>query len=121
MELFVIKQELREAEAARQAAAEANHSPRHSRTPSTTIVEPFEEIADISWEWADDPTLSEDQRQTLSTVLHEPATFDLMLKYFRAENERLSMQRPLANSLIVAAQKDPSKTILKSGIIPEED
>jgi hypothetical protein len=46
-----------------------------------------------------------------------------MLKYFRATNERLSMQRPLANTLIVAAQKDPSKTrdILKSGIIPEED
>ena len=123
MELYVIKQQLQEAEAARQAAVEADHSPRHSRTPSTTIVESFEEIADISWEWADDPSLSEEQRQTLSTVLHEPATFDLMLKYFRAENERLSVQRPLANSLIVAAQKDPSKTrdILKSGIIPEED
>ena len=122
MELYIIKQQLREADAARQAA-EANHSPRHSRTPSTTIVESFEEIADISWEWADDPNLSEEQRQTLSTVLHEPETFDLMLKYFRAENERLSVQRSLANSLIVAAQRDPSKTrdILKSGIIPEED
>jgi hypothetical protein len=107
------------------SGAEAEQSSRtyHSRTPSTTIVEHFEEIADISWEWADDPNLSEEQRQALSTVLHEPETFDLMLKYFRAENELLSVQRPLANSLIVAAQKDPSKTrdILKSGIIPEED
>ena len=120
-----MEQQRQEAEAARQAAAEADHSAQtyHSRTPSTTIVEPFDEIADISWEWADDPNLSEEQRQALSTVLHEPETFDLMLKYFRAENERLSVQRPLANSLIVAAQKDPSKTqdILKSGIIPEED
>ena len=108
-----------------QAEAEASQSSRtyHSRTPSTTNIEHFEEIADISWEWADDPNLSGEQRQALSTVLHEPETFDLMLKYFRAENQRLSMQRPLANSLIVAAQKDPSKTrdILKSGIIPEED
>jgi len=119
------KQAAAEVEARKQVAAEADHSTQtyHSRTPSTTIVESFEEIADISWEWADDPTLSEEQRQALSTVLHEPETFDLMLKYFRAENERLSVQRSLANSLIVAAQKDPSKTrnILKSGIIPEED
>lgn len=125
MEKYVLEQQRLEAEAARQAAAEAEHSTRtqHSHTPSTTIVESFEEIADIPWEWADDPNLSDEQRQALSTVLHEPETFDLMLKYFRAENVRLSMQRPLANSLIVAAQKDPSKTrdILKSGIIPEED
>ena len=120
-----MEQQRREAEAAMQAEAGAEQSTRtnHSRTPSTTIVEHFEEIADISWEWADDPNLSSEQRQALSTVLHESETFDLMLKYFRAENERLSVQRPLANSLIVAAQKDPSKTrhILKSGIIPEED
>ena len=89
MELYIIKQQLREAEAARQAA-EANHSLRHSSTPSTTAAETFEEIADISWEWADDPNLSEEQRQALTTVLHEPETFDFMLKYFRAENERLS-------------------------------
>jgi len=46
-----------------------------------------------------------------------------MPKYFRAENERLSVHRHLANTLIIAAQKDPSKTqhILKSGIISEED
>ena len=106
-----------------EAGTEQSTQTYHSRTPSTTAVKPFEEIADISWEWAHDPNLSGEQRQALSTVLHEPETFDLMLKYFRAENERLSMQRPLANSLIVAAQKDPSKTrnILKSGIIPEED
>lgn len=106
-----------------EAGTEQSTQTYHSRTPSTTAVKPFEEIADISWEWADDPNLSGEQRQALSTVLHEPETFDLMLKYFRAENERLSVQRPLANSLIVAAQKDPSKTrnILKSGIIPEED
>ena len=89
MELYIIKQQLREAEAARQAA-EANHSLRHSSTPSTTAAETFEEIADISWEWADDPNLSEEQWQALTTVLHKPDTFDLMLKYFHAENERLS-------------------------------
>jgi hypothetical protein len=117
MELKWLEQQRREAEAAISARS------YHSRTPSTTIVESFQEIANVSWEWADDPSLSEEQRRTLSTVLHEPETFDLMLKYFRAENERLFVQRTLASSLIVAAQKDPSRTrdILKSGIIPEED
>src|SRR6266404_3998401 len=105
MESYITNHPLQEAE----AAAEADHSLHHSRTPSTTIVEPFGEIAGISWEWADDPNLSKEQRQALSIVLHEPDTFNPMLTHFRAENEQLSVQRRLVTSLIVTTQKDPSQ------------
>jgi len=50
MELFIMEQQRREAEAALQADAESEQSTRayYSRTLSTTVAEDFEEIADIS-------------------------------------------------------------------------